>query len=583
MMSACTRWWVVAIHLAAGVAACSDDDGNGNHHGNGDATIVDVGAVFPAGTALRDAYSGSSLTVAADGTVELTIPDRGVALLERDQAPGAEAEFSWDNAVVYFLITDRFFNGDPSNDNSYGRAKDGGDEIGTFHGGDLKGITAKLDYLADLGVNAIWISPIVEQIAGWVGGGNGDFRHYPYAGYWAKDWTKLDENWGTEADLTEMVDAAHARGIRVIVDVVMNHPGYASMEEIAQFVPSVLSPGWDTWEPGPGQSYHSFHGLFVDYTSPDWAEWWGPDWVRAELPGYSDPVPGDPLRESLASLPDFLTDLISPVDLPPNLQAKSDTNAVFLADTTIRGYLVSWLTRWVRDFGIDGFRADTAKHVELESWAALKTAGVAALADWKEANPTKALDDLPFWMTAEVFPHGVVKDAYFTEGGFDSVINFDFQRDAKDVVADSAELDALYREYADAINTDPTFNVLSYISSHDTELFFDQTGEDIDAQFAIGTALLLVPGGVQIYYGDETARRFGPTGSDRDAGTRSDMNWDSFDTDLLRHWQKLGQFRKRHIAIGAGSHQALPSESGYAFARQYSEGSIDDAVVVVFP
>ncbi|ETJ35452.1 Alpha-amylase, partial [human gut metagenome] len=107
------------------------------------------------------------------------------------------APFDWHNATVYFVLTDRFENGDPSNDQSYGRHKDGMAEIGTFHGGDLRGLTNKLDYLQQLGVNALWISAPFEQIHGWVGGGTkGDFPHYAYHGYYTQDWTNLDANMG---------------------------------------------------------------------------------------------------------------------------------------------------------------------------------------------------------------------------------------------------------------------------------------------------------------------------------------------------------------------------------------------------
>ncbi len=86
-------------------------------------------------------------------------------------------------------------------------------EIGTFHGGDLQGLTSKLDYLQQMGVNALWISSPFEQIHGWVGGGTkGDFPHYAYHGYYTQDWSKLDANMGTEADLRRLVDEAHKRG-----------------------------------------------------------------------------------------------------------------------------------------------------------------------------------------------------------------------------------------------------------------------------------------------------------------------------------------------------------------------------------
>ena len=95
---------------------------------------------------------------------------QGLLLLEEVES-AEKSTFSWDNATVYFVMTDRFYNGNPDNDNSYGRSKDGQDEVGTFHGGDLAGLTEKLDYIESLGANAIWITSPLEQIHGWVGGG----------------------------------------------------------------------------------------------------------------------------------------------------------------------------------------------------------------------------------------------------------------------------------------------------------------------------------------------------------------------------------------------------------------------------
>lgn len=101
-------------------------------------------------------------------------------MLLESAATAKPAAFSWHNATVYFVLTDRFENGNPANDHSYGRRSDGLQEIGTFHGGDLAGLTQKLDYLQQLGVNALWISSPLEQIHGWVGGGTkGDFRITP--------------------------------------------------------------------------------------------------------------------------------------------------------------------------------------------------------------------------------------------------------------------------------------------------------------------------------------------------------------------------------------------------------------------
>lgn len=115
-------------------------------------------------------------------------PNSGGLILLEEVKPATADTFSWDNATVYFVMTDRFYNGNPDNDHSYGRRDDGEQEIGTFHGGDLAGLTQKLDYLSELGVNAVWITSPLEQIHGWVGGGsNGDFPHYAYHGYYHQD------------------------------------------------------------------------------------------------------------------------------------------------------------------------------------------------------------------------------------------------------------------------------------------------------------------------------------------------------------------------------------------------------------
>jgi alpha-amylase len=191
-------------------------------------------------------------------------------------------------------------------------------------------------------------------------------------------------------------------------------------------------------------------------------------------------------------------------------------------------------------------------------------------------------------MTGEVFGHGVQKDGYYTDGGFDSLINFDFQRfllsyltTSGSLIAAQSNVDQLYSSYAALVSTDPTFNVLSYVSSHDTSLFLASLGNQPALQKQAGTALLLAPGGVQIFYGDESGRTVGPAGSDPTQGTRSDMNWGSIDADMLAHWQKVGSFRKRHAAVGGGAHQKLQAPSNvYAFSRVLSSGNLADAVVV---
>ena len=285
---------------------------------------------------------------------------------------------------------------------------------------------------------------------------------------------------------------------------------------------------------------------------------------------------------SLAYLPDFMTESKQAVGLPPLLKNKVDTRAEEIPGYTPRQYLIKWLSDWVREYGVDGFRVDTAKHVEMDAWKELKAASSEAFSEWKRNNPTKVLDDNNFWMTGEVWGHNVTKSSYFSNG-FDSVINFGFQKEAyKSLKHDcAAQIEPVFDRYASSINSDPEFNMLSYLSSHDTKLFFDRYAkQDVGQQQRIAANFLLAPGGIQLYYGDESARPLGPFGSDPAQGTRSDMNWDELQSGekaaLLRHWQKVGQFREKHNAVGAGQHQML-SQSPYVFSRTLG----DDKVVVV--
>jgi glycosidase len=128
---------------------------------------------------------------------------------------------SWRDGILYFVVLDRFADGDPANDQNVDRhAK------GTFHGGDLKGLTRHLDEIADLGATALWITPVVKNIDGFVTGSG--MPDWGYHGYWADDFYRLDPRFGTEAELKALVDAAHARGLKVLLDVVYNHAGYDS-------------------------------------------------------------------------------------------------------------------------------------------------------------------------------------------------------------------------------------------------------------------------------------------------------------------------------------------------------------------
>lgn len=139
-------------------------------------------------------------------------------------------DFDWDESVIYFMVTDRFFDGNETNNNANGEGTYGKNE-GLYHGGDFAGVTKKLDYLEQLGINTIWITPIVKNIKGVNVTDEGKDKvpyNAAYHGYWASDFTKLNPALGTEAEFKTLIEKAHARGIRIMVDIVVNHAGYGT-------------------------------------------------------------------------------------------------------------------------------------------------------------------------------------------------------------------------------------------------------------------------------------------------------------------------------------------------------------------
>lgn len=558
------------------------------------------------------------LVLAIMSVVSLLITGFTVQAADTDTAetavvyPKAANDFSWDNATVYFLLTDRFNNGNTSNDHSYNRGlnRDGSvnnsmDKVASFQGGDFKGITKKINegYFTNLGVNAIWVSGWFEQIHGYTVGGDGkkSFAHYAYHGYYGADFSELDKNYGTEAEFKEMIDAAHSKGIRIVLDVVLNHPGYNSIYDMNEYNFGTLKSGWqDTYYNFNNINQTNYHNV-IDYNSDAnaWGRWWGSDWIRAGLAGYKADGTND-LTNNQVYLPDFKTESTKTFsDVPTYLKTKwtkegtysqkmSELNATFqkynLDSRTVRNYLVAWYTQWVEQFGVDGFRCDTAKHVEMASWKALSDACTKALQNWRKANPSVpgADWDEDFWMTGECYGQGLSNNDYY-RNGFDSMINFSFSGSSTgsncNGVPNASNIVRVYQDYANQINTNDNFNVLTYISSHDTGL----CRNDLYYQ---GSAFLLLPGAVQIFYGDESSRPLVDC-SVPDHRPRGFMNWSEIANSssnaakVLAHWQKVGTFRNNHVAVGAGSNTSLSATSGTAFARTYSKGGVNDKVVCV--
>lgn len=541
-------------------------------------------------------------TLVSMSAIGYTVSAAEADTVQTAAGPTSADDFTWDNATVYFLLTDRFNNGNKENDNSYERNDGLTNTVAAFQGGDFKGITQKINegYFDKLGVNAIWVAGWYEQTHGYVVGGDGkkSFPHYSYHGYYGLDFTELDKNFGTEAEFKEMIDAAHSRGIRIVLDVVLNHPGYNSIYDMNEYGFGTLTSNamdvYNSQKNNPNQT--DYHGVikYNDGNASDWAKWWGKDWIRAGLAGYDNNGGGD-LTGSVAYLPDFKTESQASLDIPEVLKTKwtregtynekvneiNDTLQKYnLGSKTVANYLVSWYAKWVEEYGIDGFRCDTAKHVDMSVWGKLSSTCTQALKNWRAANPSApgADWDEDFWTTGECFGMGLALGSnYYTTGGFDSMINFSFSADSKGGgctgMKKAGNLNSTYGSYASAFASNPGRSVLTYISSHDTGMCRD----DLYYQ---GSALLLMPGAVQIYYGDESNRQQ-VTCTIWDHVIRGFMNWSSMDNGVLQHWQKVGTFRNNHVAVGAGTHTSLSASSGTAFSRNYNKNGVNDTVVCV--
>lgn len=551
---------------------------------SGGEVTIELDNSYKDGSKLRDAYSGHIITVKNNQVTLTPSPESGGLVLLESLPPlnknNNQASLNWKNANIYFVMIDRFNNADPSNDHSYGRNQDGKNEVGTFHGGDLKGVIEKLDYIKSLGTDALWLSPIVEQIHGFVGGGeSGSFPFYAYHGYWTRDFTKIDQNFGKDQDLKELVEQAHKRGIKVLLDVVINHSGYATLADLQLDQIDVVTPNkdwskkWSDWKPTTTQNWHSFNQQ-IDYHNKQWKNWWGSDWIRSNLPGYQAPGSND-ITQSLAGLPDMITESNKAVTPPQWLLNNTGTRVKSRQNYTVSDYLIEWQTDWVKRFGIDGYRVDTVKHVEAGVWKQLKDEGIKSLEQWRKSNGKFGQ---PFFMMGEVWGHTAYRSPYFDDG-FDALINFDMQKKMDKGAACFSQMESTYQNYANTIQAEKDFNPVSYMSSHDTELFFSRFNS-YDMQRNAANALLLSPGAVQVYYGDEVARKIGPYADDFHQGTRSDMIW-TLDKDrqlLLKHWQIIGQFRKAHSAVGAGKHNVIKQKNAYVFTRTLKK----DKVIIAF-
>ena len=283
-------------------------------------------------TLMEGTISCLNTVAAGEKTISVTVKDiygnvyttaTNVTVTERKKSAG---DFDWDEAVIYFAVTDRFFDGDASNNDAYGvgdynTGKKGGS---SYHGGDFAGLNQKLDYLKDLGVNTIWITPIVENIKEDQHDKETDTATYGYHGYWASDFTKLNGHLGTEEQFEALLEAAHSKDMKIMVDVVLNHAGY-------------------------GTENH-FNDILMD------ADGKKISMIRDD----SNTISGDDKYDALSGLPDFVTE-----------------------NKAVTDQLVAWQTEWMSKYRIDYYRVDTVKHVETTTWAAFKNSLTKVNPDFK--------------------------------------------------------------------------------------------------------------------------------------------------------------------------------------------------------
>lgn len=487
----------------------------------------------------------------------------GVSLLAH-----GHKEFDWGASTVYFVITDRFCDGDSTNNINYGRKVDYGSErlnAATFHGGDIKGLLEKAreGYFARLGVDVVWMTDVYEQIHGWMTGSGemNDFPHYGYHGYYPLDYTQIDKNYGTVEEFRTLVDTLHSQGIRVMLGANLNDPGYPTLLDAVQY--GFADTGYTAQQAAEHIKDWSYDKFFAGRLG--WDGWYDRGWVRMPDEGWDET---NPLEATIYGMPDFKDENREPVKIPDFLKRKWDgegaANDAWVnhsarglrhdRDLSPAQYVIAWIASWVEEFGIDAFRCDIVENVHLDRWRELSDACNAALDRWRAAHkgePASGWTDR-FYMTADYDGASIDYKPEYADAGFSSLVNFYFPK--------HGDLDGIvhvWQAYSDSVQNHADWHPFSYLNNS------YHRDADPDNMIDCATTLLLAPGVVQIFYGDETGRRLSDARLNVDSAQafRSDMNWNSVDISLLRHYQTLGAIRKAHPVIATGHQKTLDTHT----------------------
>ena len=454
--------------------------------------------------------NAAALALVAAQPVAAHEPDANEVPVEvnfRDRLP--------EDEVVYFVLPDRFANGDTSNDlGGYeaDRLKSGFDpeHKGFYHGGDLAGLTAKLDYIQGMGITAVWFAPVFKNKP--VQGAVGD-ESAGYHGYWVTDFTQVDPHFGTNAEFKAFVDAAHARGMKVYMDIITNHTAdvirYREGDAAKYAYRSLGEYPYSTRGDLSGKAINpGFMGHEVD--TPE-------NWAKLTDPSYAY-TPFVPKGEERAKVPDWLND-------PAFYHNRGDSfwvgesavfgdfvglDDLFTEHPRVVAGMIDIYGSWIDRFGIDGFRIDTAKHVNPEFWDAF----VPAMKERAEAA------GIPhFHMFGEVASQDVdpaLLARWTRISGLPTVLDMAFATAAQGIVSGTMPPAAMARMLED----DPLYEggektalrLPTFLGNHDFGRFSmfvkqanpDAGEEELLQRLMLGNAMLMGLRGVPVvYYGDE--------------------------------------------------------------------------------
>ncbi|WP_329211773.1 pullulanase-type alpha-1,6-glucosidase [Streptomyces sp. NBC_00683] len=512
------------------------------------------------------------------------VPAATAAASPRPPAPPSDAALAKEPArhdltreQFYFVMPDRFANGDTSNDRgglTGSRLETGYDptDKGFYQGGDLKGLADRLDYIKGLGTTAIWLAPIFKNRPVQ---GTGDNASAGYHGYWITDFTQVDPHFGTNADLTKLIDKAHGKGIKVFFDVITNHTAdtvdYA--EKKYGYKPKGAFPYLDK----DGRPFDDTQGV-----------------AKTD----EDSFPYTPANTG-KKVPSWLNDTTMYHNRGDSTYAGESTEHGDFSGLddlwTERPEVVSGMEKiyekWVRDFDIDGFRIDTVKHVDLDFWTQWAT----ALDDYAAEH---GRDD--FFMFGEVYSADTaITSPYVTRGRLDSTLDFPFQEAARQYASQGAPASKLAAVYGDdyRYTTDKAnaYEQVTFLGNHDMGrigTFLKQDNpkasdaELLDRARLANELMFLGRGNPVIYYGDEQG--FTGAGGDKDArqtlfasktadyldddqlGTDRTHASDAYDTrhPLYRSIAALSELTREHPALRDGTQTERYAEgSVYAFSR----------------